>query len=48
MRDVEDADSPTHGGVFGEHAGAGVLDRHQPAAEFGHLGTRSLVLTMQR
>ena len=44
---VEDADALAHGGVLGDDAAAGVLDRHVPATEVGHLGAEGDVAVVQ-
>ena len=48
VRDVEDADRRAHRGVLADDAAAGVLDRHLPAAEVGHLGAEGHVPVVQR
>ena len=48
MADVEQADRLTYGLVLGEHATAGVLQRHVPAAELGELRTEGDVSVVQR
>ena len=47
VRHVEEADALTHGRVLGDDTAAGVLDRHRPAAEVGHLGAERHVLVVQ-
>ena len=44
---VEDADALAHRGVLGDDAAAGVLDRHLPAAEVGHLRAEGDVAVVQ-
>ena len=41
VADVEDADPLANRGVLADDAAAGVLDRHLPAAEVGHLGAEA-------
>ena len=48
VRDVEDADRGAHRGVLGDHPGAGVGDRHVPAAEGAHRRAERHVLGVQR
>jgi hypothetical protein len=45
--DVEQPHGGADGGVLGEHATAGVLDRHRPAAEVGQLGAGGHVPLVQ-
>ena len=47
VADVEDADALAHRGVLGDDAAAGVLDRHVPAAEVGHLGAEGDVAVVE-
>ena len=44
---VEHADTLTHRGVLGDDAAAGVLDRHVPATEVGHLRAEGDVAVVQ-
>ena len=48
MADVEKADRLADGGVLLDDAAAGILDRHLPAAEVGHLRAQRDVAVVQR
>ena len=48
VADIEDADALTDGRVLAHHASSGVLDRHLPAAEVSHLGSKGNVTVVER
>src|SRR5665647_1203149 len=47
VADIEDADAFTDGRVLAHHASSGVLDRHLPAAEVSHLGSKGNVTVVE-
>jgi hypothetical protein len=50
MRHVKEPNGASHGGMFGEDPASvtRILDRHQPAAEVGHLRAERLVPIVER
>ena len=47
VRDVENANPIADGGVLGQDATAGVLERHRPTAEFAELGAEGDMALVQ-